>query len=137
MSYQNKLILFTSVKNSPGVYEKLVELQKKMKILGSNEIALTFNALDHGASKSVVNIYFTLLEKDEKKAVKGFMEFINGCAYLFKIPSTSKNHSWADKIALSTIPYPNSRSINTIDELQMMKTPNHTINLQVFRTPGI
>ena len=137
MSYQNKLILLTSVKNSPGVYEKLTELRKRMKILGSNEISLTFNAPQHAPSKSILNIYFTLLEKDEKKAVKGFMEFINGCAYLFKIPSTSKNYSWADKIALSTIPYPNSRSINTIYELQMMKTPNHTINLEVFRTPDI
>ena len=137
MSYQNKLILLTSVKNSPGLYEKLVELKKKMKILGSNEIALTFNALQHGASKSVVNIYFTLLEKDEKKAVKGFMEFINGCAYLFKIPSKLKNDSWANRTAIYPIPYPNTQSINTIHELQMVKQPNYAINLKVFRTPCI
>lgn len=29
MSYQNKLILLTTLKNSPGLYEKLVELKKK------------------------------------------------------------------------------------------------------------
>lgn len=131
----------TILKNKTHLYEDLCNVRKKMKILDQKHISLCYNSTEDAPSKSKIQIYIRIsgLEAEETRGVKGFMEFMNGGAPLFRIPHTSqKPDSWAGRVSTpSIIPYPNSSSINTVDQLLATKTNGFNINLEVLQSPTI
>lgn len=127
------------VKNRQHLYEDLCSVRKKMKILDQKHISLCFNSTEYAPLKSEIHIYIRICghQAEETKGVKGFMEFMNGCAPLLRLSHTRQNvDSWASRVSKpSIVPYPNSSSINTIDQLLATKTNGFNINLKVFQSP--
>lgn len=131
----------STVKNRKYLYEDLCNVRKKMKILDQKHIALCYNSPEDAPSKSEIHIFIRICgdKAEETKGLKGFMEFMNGCAPLFRIPPTSKKtDSWANRVSTpSKIPYPNSASINTVEQLLATKTNGFKINVEVSTSPLI
>ena len=131
----------TIIKNTLHLYEDLCSVRKKMKILDQKHISLCYNSTDYEPSKTEIHILIRIcgFKAEETQGVRGFMEFMNGCAPLFRLPpTTQKADSWANRVSTSSIiPYPNSSMINTVDQLLATKTNGFNINLEVFRSPTL
>ena len=131
----------TIIKNRPHLYDDLCSVRKKMKILDQKHISLCYNSTGGAPSKTEIHIYIRIcgFEAEETQGVRGFMEFMNGCAPLFRLPHTSqKTDSWENRVSTSSIiPYPNSSMINTVTQLLATKTNRFNINLKVFQSPTL
>ena len=142
MGDSNRIIIYVCLKNRDGLYKNLCNLREKMTYLKKNEFCFCFNSCydddDGPPSKTYLYIYMTVDEKDQVRVVKGFMEFINGCASLFKLPSKKQSTTWASVTSKSIlVPYPNPSLINTTEVLEATKTPGFHIDINVCRSPSM
>ena len=133
--------IVTIIKNRLHLYEDLCSVRKKMKILDQKHISLCYNSTGGAPSKTEIHIYIRIcgFEAEETLGVNGFMEFMNGCAPLFRLPPTTKKaDSWTSRASTpSIIPYPNSSSINTVAQLLATKTNGFNIDVEVFQSPTL